>query len=115
MANKKWDHVLRVELFKRVMDEFGAYSTWERPGLPNGYTVQQFETKLSEFTNILIEDTGINFSPKGGALMQLRHAITRQPNASKYVVVWVLNKAAAYDAGFITSKDFPATMALTYA
>jgi len=65
---------------------------------------------MEELADSLRKITGTDFKD-GGPGMQFEWAVATQANISGgHVHTFILNKAAAYEAGFITSREMPIQM-----
>ena len=107
----KWNQELRVILYKRLLEKYGPHETWETRKCPEKGKCQEFWAFMEEVADSLRKLTGTDFKD-GGPIMQFEHAITTQPKSEStgrsHIII--MNKAAAYEAGFITSKEMPEKM-----
>lgn len=111
----KWSQELRVILYRRLLEKYGPHKTWESRNYPRAGEHAEFRAFMEEIADSLRKITGTNFKD-GGPIMQFAHAITTQPEARGTGRAYniIMNKAAAYDVGFITSKEMPSCMLMEY-
>jgi hypothetical protein len=100
----KWSLNLSIELYKKLVERFGSYETWEN-GRPAGVSKEDYEQWLDDFAIYASFSSGsINGKKaKGTAVsMQIAFAITSQESVSRgHSKSLLFNKVAAYDQKFI--------------
>lgn len=106
----KWTQEMRVKLYSRLVKDFGPYNVWGAKGEPKDKQVQ-FHKVLTELA--------MEFSREAGHLIlanvvhaQINWATTSQKEMKDQSRIrnFVLNKAAALDAGFISASELPTRM-----
>src|SRR5271165_1554918 len=110
----KWTQEMRRKLYSRLVKDFGPYHLWGTKTEPQGTKVQ-FDEVLAELAK--------EFSKEAGRII-LASAVQAQFNwatSSRKEIIdqsrvrgFVLNKAAALDAGFIAKADLPTRMICEY-
>lgn len=103
--NQKWSHELRVKLFSRLLDVFGPHRDWVTFAYPQGRK-QELQEVLKELAAEFSTSTGKSF--EWTALdQQMMFGLTRQGRIknSALATQYILNKAAALEAGFIKSSE----------
>ncbi len=102
---RKWTHENRTLLYKKLLEKFGPYHTWEN--LSKGIE-SEFNKYLIELANVFSTIIGKRITPEA-VFMQLAWATTSQDSVEStgYTSTYILNMAAAYEAGFLRSRDFP--------
>jgi hypothetical protein len=105
MQRKVWTLDKRIALFKFLKDRFGPLSAWP------GSSPVEGATNLLNFCNHF---AGLVKAKSGRAVLnQVRWAVTSQPSV-KNISTFFECKAAALDAGFITSKEMPTKVECKY-
>ncbi|MHA1233380.1 MAG: hypothetical protein ACTSPQ_22380 [Candidatus Helarchaeota archaeon] len=106
MAKRIWTYEMRTILYKKLVEKFGPYHTWNNPNYPDGKRTEYFELidNLSKSFSVLM-----NKKISSGALhQQIAWALTDQKEINgDHTSVYILNMATAYESGFLTSKSFP--------
>lgn len=107
----KWNQERRVSMYKSILEKYGPHEKWNNRLYPSDDKKKEFDTYMVEYSNNLSKLFEINFG-KFGPRMQFEWAVTNQSSIKGvgHTSVFILNKAAAYEAGFITSKEFPPLM-----
>ena len=106
-SNKKWSQELRFTLYARLTCEFGPFSSWKKSDHPDGRK-ERFDEVLAELAAYFERQTGDSFEASA-VKMQMKWAVTVQGEVKRHQVrEYVLNKAAALDAGFIKSSELQA-------
>jgi len=107
----KWNQELRTMMYKRLVEKYGPHENWENRGYPKEGKKEEFYAFMEEVADSLRKLIGTDFKD-GGPIMQFQHAITVQTGAENSGRAYniIMNKAAAYEAGFITTKEFPTQM-----
>ena len=106
----KWTQELRVIMYKRLLEKYGPHESWETRTYPEKGKGEKFHAFMEEMSGSLRKITGTNFKD-GGPIMQFEWAVAIQSSiGSRYIYTFIMNKAAAYEAGFITFKEMPIQM-----
>jgi len=109
MANRIWTYENRCLLYKKIIEKFGPYYEWG-----SGSTYHPVGKK-DEFMDYLTELAGM-FSKimskeisQDAVFMQFAWATTTQEKISGtgHTSAYILNMAAAYETGFLRSREFP--------
>ena len=99
-----WTGDIRRVLYKRLVEEFGPYDTWEKSGSPGRGVDKEFE----RFCEVFAKAIG---AKSGKAVQhQIRFAMPETANGSNWgrqAQTAILNKAAALEGGFIEDKHLP--------
>jgi hypothetical protein len=103
----KWTHELRILVYRRLTQEFGPYRTWGMADYPRNNKAN-YELSLKDIARFISQLTGQPFAWTA-IQQQIRWGYSKQagitnPNHARN---YILNKAAAIEAGFICSKDLP--------
>lgn len=111
----KWNQELRVLMYKRLLEKYGPHEDWDKRKYPQEGQHEEFISFMKEIADSFRKITGTDFKD-GGPIMQFEHAVTTQPESESVGRTYniIMNKAAAYDAGFITSKEMPTCMMMEY-
>ena len=106
----KWTQKIRGELYSRLVKDFGPYSVWGAKIEPFGKKVQFYKV-LAELATQFSEEAG-HIIPASAVHAQIHWATTspREMNNQFRIRNFVLNKAAALDAGFISASGLPTRM-----
>ncbi len=103
----KWTQEMRRSLYSRLVKDFGPYNAW-------GVKIEPKDRK-DEFAKVLAE-LAIQFSKEAGHFIlasavqaQINWAITSEMEMKdpSRIRNFILNKAAALDAGFISASELP--------
>jgi hypothetical protein len=106
----KWTQEMRRNLYARLVKDFGPYNVW-------GAKIEP-KDKKDEFAKVLAE-LAIQFSKEAGHFIlasvvqaQINWATTSQMEMKdpSRISNFILNKAAALDAGFISASELPTRM-----
>ena len=106
----KWTQEMRRNLYSRLVNDFGPYNVW-------GAKIEP-KDKKDEFAKVLAE-LAIQFSKEAGHFIlasavqaQINWATTSQMEMKdpSRISNFILNKAAALDAGFISASELPTRM-----
>jgi len=106
----KWTQEMRRSLYSRLVKDFGPYNVWAAKIEP--------KDKRDEFYKVLAELT-MQFSKEAGHLIladvvqtQINWATSSQKEMKDQSRIrnFILNKAAALDAGFISASELPTRM-----
>lgn len=102
---RKWTYENRTLLYKILLRKFGQYHTWGT--LPKGKE-SAFYKYLIKLASMFSTITGKRITLEA-VYMQLAWATTPQGRVENtgYTSNYILNMAAAYEAGFLRSRDFP--------
>jgi hypothetical protein len=100
-----WTGDVRRVLYKRLVEEFGAFEKWEKKNSPGRGLDQQFR----EFCDAFAKAIG---AKSGDAVQhQIRFAMPESENGSTWegghAQTAIMNKAAALEMGFIQDKHLP--------
>jgi hypothetical protein len=105
----KWTHELRKIVFARLTMEFGPHSNWggKDARYPQG-NKDRFEAVKEELARYLSTLTGKSFVATS-LEKQIDWACTAQNRVqdSGHARQFILNKAAALEAGFLQQSDLP--------
>jgi len=104
---QKWTHELRVIVFSAIMKEFGEYNSFDGYFCPKGES--QKLNELLEKLQVTLKIISENDFSQDAIKQQIAFAITKQDsfNSKGHVYNWILNTAAALEAGYITSNILP--------
>ena len=106
----KWNQELRTMMYRRLLEKYGPHEKWETRQCPKKGEGPEFRSFLEEIADSLRKLTGTDFKD-GGPGMQFEWAVTAQASIKEgHAYTFILNKAAAYEAGFITSREMPVQM-----
>ena len=106
----KWTQEMRRKLYSRLVKDFGPYNVWGAKIEPKDKQVQ---------IDKVLAELAIQFSKEAGHLVlasavqeQINWATTSQLEMKdpSRIRNFVLNKAAALDAGFISASELPTRM-----
>ncbi len=105
MREPKWTHELRRIMFERLVREFGSYDTWGKSEYPSGRKKRYAEV-LDELRNCFECLTGKSFATDA-IEQQIAFGFTKQQSrlGSSHARSFILNKAAALEAGFIKTRQ----------
>lgn len=102
-----WTHELRKKVFVRLLNEFGPHRTWGNARSPQG-KARQYKIVLAELAAEI--STQLGRAVKSTAVgQQVDWGITKQIPMRDQARVrsFILNKAAALEAGMISTSDLP--------
>ena len=105
---KKWTKENRELLFKRVYQEFGSVENWQSRTNPTG-DKDDYVNFLSDMSVAFSTLTRKNVSPKG-VKQQIDWAVQHSQKSCQsrgHVYNFIMNRAAAIEAGVIKSSDLP--------
>lgn len=92
-------------MYSRLVCEFGPYAEWGRSAYPEGRK-DRFEDVMKELASYFCRQTGKSF--EWSALhQQMKWGVTTQPRVKNagFAYLYILNKAAALETGFISSAE----------
>src|SRR4249920_3583830 len=106
-SKRKWTHQLRTIMYARITMEFGPYAGWGHSRHPKDKksryeaVLRELATYFSAVTNSTFEWTALG--------MQIDWACSDPKTVIKATQsqVFILNKAAALEMGFIKDSDLP--------
>ena len=106
----KWTQEMRRKLYSRLVKDFGPYNVWGAKIEPKDKQVQ-FEKVLAELAIQFSKEAG-HFILASAVQEQINWATTSQMEMKdpSRIRDFVLNKAAALDAGFISASELPTRM-----
>lgn len=109
----KWTQKMRDILYSRLVEKFGQYSTWEKATNPGD--AKLYDEFLSEIAEGLGKITGQTFT-KEAVANQIAWGISKQQEIKNvgHNRNFIMNRAAALESGFITSKDLPKASLFEY-
>jgi hypothetical protein len=103
----KWTHEYRALLLQTFFNRFGEKKTWDEEGQRDMPPHKSLCLFLKEIADVFCTITGKPVS-SGAVHMQIRWGLSTQDQVGKdRTRNWILNKAAAIEAGVITSHDLP--------
>ena len=102
---RKWTKEIRLLLYEGLVDNFGAYHTWEMSSYPKDKK-QEYDKFLENFATVISILSRNNTTPDA-VQSQINWASTCQGSVEGQADLFILNMAAAYEAGFIRNRDFP--------
>jgi len=110
----KWNTKTRTHLYESLKKIFGPYSGWGKTNYPK-HNQAGYEKFKADFTVWFKQESGQEITI-GAVASQVAWAVTHQKDIKEQGFVWnyILNKAAALDAGFIKSNNLPNSMQLEY-
>jgi len=106
----KWTQEMRRKLYSRLVKDFGPYNVW-------GAKIEPKDKKVHFYK--VIAELAMQFSKEAGHFIiasavhaQINWATTSQKEMKDQSRIrnFVLNKAAALDAGFISASELPTRM-----
>jgi len=106
----KWTQEMRRKLYSRLVQDFGPYNVWGAKIEPKDKKVQ-FDKVLAELAIQFSKEAG-HFILASAVRAQVNWATTSQMEMKdpSRIRNFVLNKAAALDAGFISASELPTRM-----
>jgi len=106
----KWTQEMRRKLYSRLVKDFGPYDVGEAKIKPKDKQVQ-FHNVLAELAMQFSKEAG-HFILASAVQAQINWATTSQKEMldQSHIRNFVLNKAAALDAGFISASELPTHM-----
>ena len=106
-GNQKWNHELRVIIYKSLLREFGEYDSFEGFLNPKGES-KQLTALINELQITLKQISGQEFS-EDAIKQQMAFALTKQKEFKHrgHIYSWIMNVAAALEAGYIKSSILP--------
>ena len=109
MGKRIWTYGVCFEFYLRLMERFGPHIKWARKTHPAGKRYE-FESFCINFAKV------IGASEKAGPQMQLAWAVTNQEKIEGigFTEVYIRNKAAALEAGFIDKSYLPSGLRILY-
>jgi hypothetical protein len=110
----KWTQEMRRKLYSRLVKDFGPHNVWGAKIGPKDKQVQFYKV-LAELALQFSKEAG-HFIAASALHAQINWATTLQKemkNPSR-IRNFVLNKAAALDAGFISASEWPTRMTCEY-
>jgi hypothetical protein len=107
-----WTYDMRTLLYACLRAEFGPHYMWKGSRYPRDRRAE-FNNLLDRLSLVFSTLTGREIT-KEAVEAQVDWAITvqRELKGAGHVRNFILNKAAALDAGFITRADLPQTMSV---
>jgi hypothetical protein len=105
MNRKKiWTLEVRQLLYRRLVEQFGPYNTWEQATLPGRGLNEDYREFCTSFA------VTVGASSGQAVQLQIAYALTISPQQAAYlrevnIGTTLLNKATAYEEGFITEAD----------
>jgi hypothetical protein len=110
----KWTQKMRLDLYKRLRERFGAHEKWHAPHQPtrNGSDFGKF---LDELVNSFLRDYKVRFT-HSAITNQIDWATKRQETVknSRLLCNWLLNRAAAIEVRFIERSSVPSSATFKY-
>lgn len=107
---QKWTFSMRTFLYETLLSRFGRYEDWGSE-CPKGRK-EEFEQCLEELAAHFSKQCGSQIT-LGAVHSQFSWAVTKQGEVKKnYVYAFLLNTGAAYEVGFIVSRNLPRHMLL---
>lgn len=105
MGTRVWSYELRKLLYTKLTEKFGSFDKWG----------DYYPKDKKEEYNKFLDDIAIAFSiimekeiTRDAVIMQIAWSTTNQGEVKgAHIYNYILNIAAAYEAGFIQSKYFP--------
>lgn len=106
----KWTQELRSILYRRITAEFGPYREWGMADYPSNRK-SEYEQALRDIAHFISAMTGDQFESTA-VQQQVRWGFSKQSgvNDQSRARQFILNKAAALEAVFISAKDLPKMM-----
>jgi len=104
-----WTRNMRIFLYETLVSKFGPFSEWESVAYPSKDRKNEYHEVLKVLSRSfsIQQNLDIQNGDKWEAVEnQVRWATTNQKRISG-VLNYILNAAAAYESGFITSKNVP--------
>jgi hypothetical protein len=97
-----WTLSILLFLYECLVSEFGPYETWEKTESPGRGLDERFKVTCKAFGEL-------RNTTSAAVKQQIAYATSKQVNYPKpQARLALLNKAAAYEAGFIRARDIPA-------
>jgi len=102
-----WTQNRRQELYSRLMTEIGSHHLWDAKIKPVSKR-PQFDKLLTTLAHEFCQETGETFA-ESAIQQQINFATTTERilRNRSHIRSFVMNKAAALDAGFILSSSLP--------
>lgn len=108
MVKRKWTKEIRLLLYQGLVDKFGPYYTWEKSSYPKDKK-EEFDKFLEDFA-VVVSILSDNQTTSAAVYQQMAWALTSQEEVNYQSDQFILNMAAAYETGFIRSKDLPSVL-----
>lgn len=108
MVKRKWTKEIRLSLYQCLVDRFGPYYTWEKASYPKDKK-EEFDKFLGNFATAVSVLSGQETTSEA-VYQQMAWALTSQEAVNYQSDQFILNMAAAYETGFIRSKDLPSVL-----
>lgn len=105
MSTRKWTKEIRILLYQGLVNNFGPYHTWEIAPYPKNRK-EDYNKFLEDFSTVVSILSGNETTPSA-VQSQINWALTAQEKVERQSDLFILNMAAAYETGFIRSKDLP--------
>jgi hypothetical protein len=106
--SKIWTMEIRLVLYRRLVEQFGAIDKWKETSSPGGDRNKEFDQFCEDFARVVGAKSG------DAVKHQIRFAMPESVRGSGsiwknggHAPVAILNKAAALEAGFIEGKHLP--------
>jgi hypothetical protein len=106
----KWTQEIREKLYSRLLRDFGPYNGWGAKIEPKGEKVQFYKVLAELATQFSKEDGHLIYADVVHAQINWATTSQKEMKDQSRIRNFILNKAAALDAGFISASELPTRM-----